>query len=101
MHLITVKFTGVDGVKASADLPRDGLADATTVRSLNAAGKGGMINAEDAKEYRALADFCAHSALEAGRAHMTNLRNTLATMTPVDRANALKAALKLRVSRTF
>lgn len=101
MNLITITFRGVDGIKTSADLPRDGVADASTVRSINSAGKGGMIGADAAKDYRALADAAAHAALEAGRAHMNAIRGTLATMAPVERANALKAALKLRVSRTF
>ena len=101
MDLVTVTFRGVDGIEASADLPRTGVADATTVRAINAAGKSGMIGADDAKEYRHLADACAHNALEYGRAHMASIRGTLASMTPVERANALKAALKLRVSRTF
>ena len=99
--LVTVTVKAADDSKRTFDLPRDGIADASSVRSLNAAAKGGMIVADAADDMRALADACAHSALEAGRDAMSMARTALKNASPLDRAAHLKALLKLRVRRTF
>lgn len=101
MNLTTVTFKGVDGNRASVDLPTDGVADASTVRSLNTAARSRMITADAIDDMRAVADACSHAALEHGRNAMSNVRGTLATMSAVDRANTLKGLLKLRATRRF
>jgi len=101
LPLVTVTVKAADDTKRSFDLPRDGIADASSVRSLNTAAKGGMIAADAADDLRAIADDCAHSAREAGRNAMSAARATLKSAAPLDRAAHLKALLKLNVRRTF
>lgn len=102
LALITVSFKGIDGVRTSIDLPRDAVADASSVRAMNTAARNGMIASEHATEFRNLADACSHNALEAGRNQMSAMRAAICgTMSPVERANALRGLLKLRVRRSF
>lgn len=101
MNLTTVTFKGIDGNRASFDLPTDGVACASSVRSINTMHRNGMIGADSIKEYHDIAVSDSRTALEHGRNVATAIRGTLAGMSPVERANATKAMLKLRASVRF
>jgi hypothetical protein len=101
LPLVTVTVKAADGTKRAYDLPRDGIASASAVRGLNGAAKGGLISMDNADHYRTVADKHAHGALEAGRAAMSDMRQSIADASPLECDAMIKAMLKLRVRRTF